>query len=102
MPLVFAGVCSHAPGITGRAERADPDVRDQFYANFRGMHDAMMATKPDALLVVGAEAAGVDADWIEAADHHVRIPLRAPVESLNAAVAAGVLLFEAQRQRTDA
>lgn len=24
MPLVFAGVCSHAPGITARAERADP------------------------------------------------------------------------------
>ena len=24
MPLVFAGVCSHAPGITGRSERADP------------------------------------------------------------------------------
>ena len=26
MPLVYAGVCSHAPGITGRAERADPEV----------------------------------------------------------------------------
>ena len=24
MPLVFAGVCSHAPGITGRSEQADP------------------------------------------------------------------------------
>ena len=32
MSLVFAGVCSHAPGITARAERADPDVRDGFYA----------------------------------------------------------------------
>jgi tRNA G18 (ribose-2'-O)-methylase SpoU len=29
----------------------------------------------------------------------VRIPLTAPVESLNVAVAAGVLLYEAQRQR---
>ena len=27
MPLVFAGVCSHAPGITGRADQADPEVR---------------------------------------------------------------------------
>jgi TrmH family RNA methyltransferase len=54
------------------------------------------------LLVIGAEAAGVDSQWLEAADQHVRIPLRAPVESLNAAVAAGVLLFEAQRQRVDA
>jgi 2,3-dihydroxyphenylpropionate 1,2-dioxygenase len=32
MSLVFAGVCSHAPGITGRRERADPKVRDAFYA----------------------------------------------------------------------
>ena len=30
MPLVFAGVCSHAPGITGRANLADPVVRDDF------------------------------------------------------------------------
>ena len=55
-----------------------------------------------SMLVVGAEAAGVDAEWIDAADAHVRIPLRAPVDSLNVAVAAGVLLFEAHRQRTDA
>ncbi|MCK5943227.1 MAG: RNA methyltransferase [Planctomycetes bacterium] len=54
------------------------------------------------LLVVGAEAAGVGTEWLAAADEHVRIPLRPPVESLNVAVAAGVLLFEAQRQRVEA
>ena len=32
MSLVFAAVCSHAPGITGRAQRADAVVRDAFYA----------------------------------------------------------------------
>lgn len=51
------------------------------------------------LLVVGAEAAGVAPEWLQAADQHVHVPLKAPVESLNVAVAAGVLLFEAQRQR---
>ena len=54
------------------------------------------------MLVLGAEAGGVASEWLEAADAHVRIPLHPPVESLNVAVAAGVLLFEAQRQRTDA
>ena len=34
MSLVFSGVCSHAPGITGRKERADPVVRDAFYAAY--------------------------------------------------------------------
>ena len=51
-------------------------------------------------LVVGAEAAGVPAEWLAAADQHVRIPLTPPVESLNVAVAAGVVLFEARRQRS--
>ena len=34
MSLVYAGVCSHAPGITGRADQADPEVRDAFYDAF--------------------------------------------------------------------
>lgn len=54
--------------------------------------------KPLAL-VVGAEAAGVPAELLAAADARVRIPLQAPVDSLNVAVAAGVLLYEARRQR---
>ena len=55
MPLVFAGACSHAPGITGRAERADPELRDPFYANFEKMRLAIEDAEPDALIVVGAE-----------------------------------------------
>jgi tRNA G18 (ribose-2'-O)-methylase SpoU len=41
----------------------------------------------------------VPPQWLAAADLHVRIPLVQPVDSLNVAVAAGILLFEAQRQR---
>jgi aromatic ring-opening dioxygenase catalytic subunit (LigB family) len=55
MPLVFAGVCSHAPGITGRADQADADVRDRFYAAFDDMRDALEASRPDALVVIAAE-----------------------------------------------
>jgi TrmH family RNA methyltransferase len=61
-------------------------------------HTAVDLKKP-LLLVVGAEAAGVPKELLAAADARVRIPLTAPVESLNVAVAAGVLLYEAQRQR---
>jgi len=53
--LVFAGVCSHAPGITGRAGRADPAVRDAFYANLDEMRTRLEAARPDALIVVAAE-----------------------------------------------
>jgi len=55
MSLVFAGVCSHAPGIVGRAERADPVVRDSFYASLARMRAELEATEPDALIVVAAE-----------------------------------------------
>ena len=48
MSLVFAGVCSHAPGITGRAHLADPALRDPFHAAFRRFGDEMRATAPDA------------------------------------------------------
>jgi aromatic ring-opening dioxygenase catalytic subunit (LigB family) len=55
MPLVFAGVCSHAPGITGRADRADPTLRDAFYAALDGMRADLEESRPDALMVVAAE-----------------------------------------------
>lgn len=55
MSLVFAGVCSHAPGITGRASRADPAVRDAFYAKLGELRERLEAAKPDVLIVVAAE-----------------------------------------------
>ena len=55
MPLVFAGICSHAPGITGRAHLADPVARDAFHAQFRRMGEALDAARPDAVMVVAAE-----------------------------------------------
>ena len=58
MSLVFAGICSHAPGITGRAHLADPAVKDAFHSAFHAMGDEMRAAKPDALIVIGAEHFG--------------------------------------------
>ena len=55
MSLVFAGVCSHAPGITGRAGRADPALREPFYAGFEQMREKLEAAQPDVLIVVAAE-----------------------------------------------
>ncbi|MBI2753085.1 MAG: extradiol ring-cleavage dioxygenase [Betaproteobacteria bacterium] len=55
MTAVFIGVCSHGPGITGRAARAEPGVRDEFYRHFARMREAIEATCPDALVVIAAE-----------------------------------------------
>lgn len=46
------------------------------------------------VLIIGNEAEGVSAELLELCDDTVRIPMSGPTESLNAAVAAGILLFE--------
>lgn len=50
-------------------------------------------------IIVGGEAEGASQEAREMAVTRISIPMAAQVESLNAAVAAGVLLFEAARQR---
>ncbi len=55
-------------------------------------------TTPCALLI-GNEGAGLAPDWLEIADHRITIPCPGPVESLNAAIAGSLLLYEASRQR---
>ena len=51
------------------------------------------------MLVFGSEAHGLDAHELELLDETVFIPMGNGVESLNLAVSAGILLFEAKRQR---
>lgn len=57
-------------------------------------------TTPTAILI-GGEGAGLSADLLETADLHVTIPMQRGIESLNAAAAAAVLLYEAHRQRSN-
>ena len=52
-----------------------------------------------SVLIVGSEASGASKEAARLATQRVSIPLAREVESLNAAVAASIILFEAQRQR---
>ncbi|HLO51793.1 MAG TPA: RNA methyltransferase [Kamptonema sp.] len=76
----------------------------------RGMQ--ILATLPNAslsywevdlrvptLIVLGNEGAGLSEDLTNLASLQVRIPLSQGVESLNVAIAAALILYEAQRQR---
>lgn len=76
-----------------------PDERPVWLADMDGdlAYDRVDWRRP-CVLVVGSEAAGASPEMRARATGRVSIPLRGPVESLNAAVAASILLFEAARQ----
>ncbi len=52
-----------------------------------------------SLILLGNEGAGLSAELAALADLQVRIPLSSGVESLNVAIAAALMLYEAQRQK---
>jgi TrmH family RNA methyltransferase len=88
-----------------------PDLKDVVYqCQAQGIQ--VVATVPDAtvsyweidlqrptLILLGNEAAGLSADLVSLADQQVTIPLCSGVESLNVAIAAALMVYEAQRQR---
>jgi len=79
--LRMAGFTSYAATLTGASVPSQVDL-----------------SAPSALLI-GNEGAGLPLEVERSADATLRIPLAAGVNSLNAAVAAAVLLYEAARQR---
>ena len=55
MSLVFAGIMSHGPGMRARADRADPAVRDPFFATLDRLRATLEESRPDAIIVIAAE-----------------------------------------------
>jgi TrmH family RNA methyltransferase len=55
--------------------------------------------KKSTALVVGTESTGLSDLWRKSATSKIRIPMQGKIDSMNVSVAAGVLVFEAKRQR---
>ncbi|MBN4070637.1 RNA methyltransferase [Olleya sp. AH-315-F22] len=55
-------------------------------------------TKPTAI-IVGTEATGLSDEWLQNATQNIIIPMQGEIDSMNVSVAAGILIFEAVRQR---
>ncbi len=85
---------------------------DEVILHLRSIGVKTIATTPDTdgtifdrdltgavAIVVGSEQYGLSDRWLEAANHWARIPMAGHADSLNAAVAAAVALYEAVRQR---
>ncbi|YCO56706.1 RNA methyltransferase [Psychroserpens sp. MEBiC05023] len=55
-------------------------------------------TKATAI-IVGTEATGLSDEWLEHSTQNIIIPMQGEIDSMNVSVAAGILIFEAKRQR---
>ena len=83
------------------------DLKDKgittYAAHLEGKHsyDEEDLTNPCAFLI-GNEGNGLRREIADMADCYIKIPMLGQVESLNAAIASSVLMFEAARQRRKA
>lgn len=68
---------------------ADMDGEVMYKANLKG----------NIAIVIGAEGAGISKLTRELCDQIISIPMKGKVNSLNASVSAGIILYEAVRQR---
>ena len=50
-------------------------------------------------IVVGTEATGLSQEWLKNTTQNIKIPMQGEIDSMNVSVAAGILIFEAKRQR---
>src|SRR5690554_699571 len=50
-------------------------------------------------IVVGTEASGLSNAWLENSTQNIIIPMGGEIDSMNVSVAAGILIFEARKQR---
>lgn len=50
-------------------------------------------------IVMGSEETGISEEYLKLCDQKVKIPMEGEIQSLNVAVAAGIIMFEAAKQR---
>lgn len=81
LQLQKKGICVYAAHLDGKA-----------------YYDGMDLRKPTAFLI-GNEGNGLKKSTADLADDYLKIPMEGKVESLNAAIAATLLMYEAHRQR---
>ena len=99
-----AGAVEYLPvARVGNISRVIEQLKEQGIWIYAAVTDGERYDKCDlsgpVALVIGAEGEGLSRLALEKCDHRVALPLRGQIGSLNASVAAGVLLYEVLRRR---
>lgn len=96
LPLILAESISDALAILkSRGKRVFASAMNEGTVYYRA------DLRKNAALVVSNEGNGASGELLEAADEILNIPMSGEVESLNAALAAGVIMFESRRQQNE-
>jgi TrmH family RNA methyltransferase len=99
-----AGSVFRLPLVAAREDEVFPALASRNIATLAAVAtdgsslDAHDLTRPTAL-ILGNEGSGIPSEVLRAATARVTIPTPGPVESLNAAIAGSILLYESSRQR---
>ncbi|MDW7675386.1 MAG: 23S rRNA (guanosine(2251)-2'-O)-methyltransferase RlmB [Bacillota bacterium] len=100
-----AGTLSHVPvaRVTNLVQAVDLLKEKGFWIAAADAKAAKLAYEVDLqgplVLVIGGESKGVGRLLQESCDLIVRLPMEGKINSLNASVAAGILIYEIMRQR---
>lgn len=100
MGAVFRMPCLRTDDLPGEIERLKHRGVEVFAAHLDGKRNYdQISYQNGTAFLIGNEGNGLTASCAAAASQKILIPMRGEIESLNAAMAAGILLFEASRQR---
>ncbi len=102
-----AGAIMHVPvaRVTNLAHTLDELKKDGFWVfgtalNEKAQDYRDVGYKGKTIIAIGNEGKGLSKKILERCDFIVKIPMRGKINSLNAAVAAGIVVYEATNQRT--
>ena len=100
MSAIFRVPFMYTDDLVGEISRLGEEKIQVYAAHLKASisYDGADCTGPCAFLI-GNEGNGLTDRAADAAAKRVHIPMKGSIESLNAAMAAGILLFEAARQR---
>ncbi len=103
---VSAGASAHVPvckvgNLNATIEKLKKQNIWVFGADMNGEPMYSANLKGNVAIVIGAEGSGLSKLTRELCDQIVSIPMYGKVNSLNASVSAGILLYEALRQRSE-
>ena len=60
---------------------------------------AVQDYKNSTAIIVGTEATGLSEEWLNNSTKNIIIPMQGAIDSMNVSVSAGILIYEAKRQR---